>query len=252
MARLLSALIVAQLTTTAVFAVLPSGVESLAPFQASSLTTAPDGAVYAANGPVDGDSSCCWIVRIDGGTTVPIYRDDSSMFGLTATPDGALAFWTVGDGLKRLSNGSVKSISAPDFLALGGIAAASDGAIWYSGAFGGGLVRVGLAGDTAQYFASEFLISIVPGRNGSIWAPSRYEQKIVHVQNDGRFTTIVHNAACCGGVVTAADGNGGLWFTTPGDSTIYHLDASDRPLQSLSTPGFNYYWSLFVARDGSL
>lgn len=228
-------------------AALPPGVVGVGPVSILSITTAPDGTVYA------GGIDAIW--RITDSGVIAVYSATGLFDAVTAAPDGSLLFSnpTFG-GLYRFAAGRVTTID-PRTAVYRGVLATADGAVWYGPAYGGlnGLVRVGPGGQSTTFFASTTFGPVVAGANNAVWAFELNTRRVHRVTPEGTFMTVDLGGHCCGNLGTASDGAGGVWFSeTGGGGPIRHLDAGGVLLPDLVVPGLETLSSLYTAPDGTL
>ena len=113
-----------------------------------------------------------------------------------------------------------------------------------------GRVVLGPATTIVGETAAPFLWTLLPAADGTIWAGSGNEGKVLRVGKDGRLTTFFDSAELEVHALAAAP-NGGLYVGTSPDGRIYHV-AADGSSKTLFDPEDKYIWSLVVDRSGTV
>jgi hypothetical protein len=98
--------------------------------------------------------------------------------------------------------------------------------------------------------AAPFLWSIVSAPDGTIWAGSGNEGKVLRIAKDGRVSTFFDAAELEVHAVAAAPG-GGLYVATSPDGRIYSV-AADGTSKTLFDPEDKYVWALAVDKGGNV
>jgi hypothetical protein len=98
--------------------------------------------------------------------------------------------------------------------------------------------------------AAPFLWTVVSGADGTLWAGSGNEGKVLKVAKDGTVTTFFDAAELEVHAIAAAPNNG-LYVATSPDGKIYHV-AADGTSKVLFDPEDKYIWALAVDRTGNL
>ena len=113
-----------------------------------------------------------------------------------------------------------------------------------------GRVVLGPATTVVGETAAPFLWTLLPAGDGTIWAGSGNEGKVLRVGKDGRVTTFFDSGELEVHALAAAP-KGGLYVGTSPDGRIYHV-AADGTSKTLFDPEDKYIWSLLVDRSGTL
>jgi sugar lactone lactonase YvrE len=111
-----------------------------------------------------------------------------------------------------------------------------------------GRVFLGPAASLVAETAAPFLWSIVTGPDGTIWAGSGNEGKVLEITKDGQVSTFFDAAELEVHAVAVAP-DGGLYVATSPDGKIYSL-AADGAAKTLYDPEDKYIWSLAVDKAG--
>jgi hypothetical protein len=98
--------------------------------------------------------------------------------------------------------------------------------------------------------AAPFLWAIVAGADGTLWAGTGNEGKVLKTGKDGKLTTFFDANELEVHAIAAAP-NGGLYVATSPDGRIYHV-AADGTSKTLFDPEDKYIWALAVDRDGNV
>ena len=113
-----------------------------------------------------------------------------------------------------------------------------------------GRVFLGPAVSLLAETAAPFLWSIVAGSDGTIWAGSGNEGKVIRVGRDGKITTFFDAAELeVHAIATAPDG--GLFVATSPDGKIYRV-AADGTSKVHFDPEDKYIWALAADSAGNL
>ena len=115
---------------------------------------------------------------------------------------------------------------------------------------GDGRVFLGPSASLIAETAAPFLWTVVAGRDGTLWAGSGNEGKVLKVSKDGKVTTFFDAAELEVHALAPAP-NGGLYAGTSPDGKIYHLSA-DGTSTTLFDPEDKYIWALAVDRAGNV
>ena len=97
--------------------------------------------------------------------------------------------------------------------------------------------------------AAPFLWSIVAGADGTLWAGTGNEGKVLKIGKDGKAATFFDAPELEVHAIAAAPNNG-LYVATSPDGKIYHV-AADGTSRTLFDPEDKYIWALAVDRSGS-
>ena len=98
--------------------------------------------------------------------------------------------------------------------------------------------------------AAPFLWTVLAAADGSLWAGSGNEGKVLKVGKDGKLTTFFDAAELEVHAIAAAP-NGGLYVATSPDGKVYHV-AADGTSRTLFDPDDKYIWALAVDRTGNI
>jgi hypothetical protein len=140
-----------------------------------------------------------------------------------ATP----TFWTVSTQLEFLK-GDVEDLSID-----------SDGRVF-----------LGPSAALVAETSAPFLWAVVAGPDGTLWAGSGNEGKVLKVGKDGKVTTFFDSGELEVHALAPAP-NGGLYAATSPDGRIYAL-AADGTSRTLFDPEDKYIWALAVDKGGNL
>ena len=146
-----------------------------------------------------------------------------SIAALAASP----AFWTVSTQADFLK-GDVEDLSID-----------SDGRVF-----------LGPAASVVAETAAPFLWSIVAGADGTIWAGSGNEGKVLKIARDGRVSTFFDAAELEVHAIAPAP-QGGLYAATSPDGRIYHV-AADGTSKTHFDPDDKYIWALATDAAGNV
>jgi hypothetical protein len=98
--------------------------------------------------------------------------------------------------------------------------------------------------------AAPFLWTMVAGADGTLWAGTGNEGKVLKVARDGKVTTFFDATELEVHAIAAAP-NDGLYVATSPDGKIYHV-AADGSSRTLFDPEDKYIWALAVDPAGNL
>src|SRR3954447_17946095 len=112
--------------------------------------------------------------------------------------------------------------------------------------------RVFLGPATAQVAetSAPFLWTVLAGADGTLWAGTGNEGRVLKVARDGKTSTFFDAAEMEVHALAAAPG-GGLYVATSPDGKIYHV-AADGTSKTFFDPDDKYIWALTAAPDGTL
>ena len=113
-----------------------------------------------------------------------------------------------------------------------------------------GRVFLGPSATLVAETAAPFLWSAVAAPDGTLWAGSGNEGKVLKVGKDGKLTTFFDAAELEVHAIAAAP-NGGIYAATSPDGKIYAV-AADGSSRVLFDPEDKYIWALAVDRSGNL
>ena len=113
-----------------------------------------------------------------------------------------------------------------------------------------GRVFLGPSATVVAETAAPFLWSIVAGPDGTLWAGSGNEGKVLKVDKDGKISTFFDAAELEVHAVAAAPG-GGVYAATSPDGKIYAI-AADGTSRTLFDPEDKYIWALAVDKAGNV
>ena len=113
-----------------------------------------------------------------------------------------------------------------------------------------GRVFLGPAASVLAETSAPFLWSIVTGADGSIWAGSGNEGKVLKIGRDGKVTTFFDSSELEVHAIAAAP-EGGLYVATSPDGKIYSV-AADGTSKTHFDPDDKYIWALASDAAGNL
>src|SRR5688572_1429114 len=113
-----------------------------------------------------------------------------------------------------------------------------------------GRVVLGPATTTVGETAAPFLWTLLPAGDGTIWAGSGNEGKVLRVGKDGRVTTFFDSGELEVHALAPAP-KGGLYVGTSPDGRIYHV-AADGSSKPFFDPDGKYIWALTVDKAGNV
>jgi sugar lactone lactonase YvrE len=113
-----------------------------------------------------------------------------------------------------------------------------------------GRVFLGPAASVIAETSAPFLWSIVAGPDGSVWAGSGNEGKVLRIARDGKISTFFDAAELEVHAIAAAP-QGGLYVATSPDGRIYSV-AADGTATTLFDPDDKYIWALAADSSGNL
>ena len=115
---------------------------------------------------------------------------------------------------------------------------------------GDGRVFLGPSASVVAESAAPFLWTVFAGPDGTLWAGSGNEGKVLKVSKDGKLTTFFDAAELEVHAIAAAPG-GGLYVGSSPDGKIYHV-AADGTSKTLFDPDDKYIWALAVDSAGTI
>jgi sugar lactone lactonase YvrE len=98
--------------------------------------------------------------------------------------------------------------------------------------------------------AAPFLWTLVSGSDGTLWAGTGNEGKVLKIGRDGKAATFFDAPELEVHAIVAAPA-GGLYVATSPDGKIYHV-AADGTSRTLFDPEDKYIWALALDRSGNL
>jgi hypothetical protein len=113
-----------------------------------------------------------------------------------------------------------------------------------------GRVFPGPSASVVAETAAPFLWTVLAGGDGTLWAGSGNEGKVLRVSKEGALTTFFDAPELEVHALAAAPG-GGLYVGTSPDGKIYHV-AADGTSRTLFDPEDKYIWALAVDRAGNI
>jgi hypothetical protein len=113
-----------------------------------------------------------------------------------------------------------------------------------------GRVFLGPSATVVAETSAPFLWSVVAGADGTLWAGSGNEGKVLKVGKDGKVTTFFDAPELEVHAIAAAP-NGGLYVATSPDGRIYVVSA-DGTSKTLFDPEDKYIWALAVDEAGNV
>lgn len=113
-----------------------------------------------------------------------------------------------------------------------------------------GRVFLGPSTSIVAETAAPFLWAVVTGPDGSLWAGTGNEGKVLKVAKDGKLTTFFDAPELEVHAIAPAPNNG-LYVATSPDGKIYQV-AADGTSKTLFDPEDKYIWALAVDRSGNL
>ena len=113
-----------------------------------------------------------------------------------------------------------------------------------------GRVFLGPSTSLVAETAAPFLWAVVSSGDGTLWAGTGNEGKVLKVGKDGKLTTFFDAPELEVHAIAAAPNNG-LYVATSPDGKIYHV-AADGTSKTLFDPEDKYIWALAVDRTGNL
>src|SRR5688500_9049726 len=109
-----------------------------------------------------------------------------------------------------------------------------------------GRVFLGPSASAVAETAAPFLWTVLAGPDGTLWAGSGNEGKVLKVTKDGKLTTFFDAPELEVHAVAPAP-NGGLYVASSPDGKVYHVSA-DGTSKTLFDPDDKYIWALAVDR----
>jgi hypothetical protein len=113
-----------------------------------------------------------------------------------------------------------------------------------------GRVLLGPSATVIAETSAPFLWTLHSGGDGTIWAGSGNEGKLLRISRDGKTTTAFDAGELEVHAVAMAP-NGGVYVGTSPDGRIYHV-AADGSSKTFFDPDDKYIWSLAVDRAGNV
>ena len=113
-----------------------------------------------------------------------------------------------------------------------------------------GRVFLGPSATLVAETAAPFLWSVVAAGDGTLWAGSGNEGKVLKVSKDGKVTTFFDAPELEVHAIAPAP-NGGLYVATSPDGKIYSV-AADSTSRTLFDPEDKYIWALAVDKAGNV
>ena len=98
--------------------------------------------------------------------------------------------------------------------------------------------------------AAPFLWTVLAGPDGTLWAGTGNEGKVMKTAKDGTVSTFFDSNELEVHAIAAAPSNG-LYVATSPDGRIYHV-AADGTSKTLFDPDDKYIWALAVDREGNV
>ncbi|HVH55804.1 MAG TPA: hypothetical protein VM791_06100 [Vicinamibacterales bacterium] len=145
---------------------------------------------------------------------------------------------------------AVVSAAAPTFWTVGTQADFLKGDVENLSIDSDGRVLLGPSASMLAETAAPFLWTLHAGSDGTLWAGSGNEGKLLRVGKDGKTTTFFDAGELEVHAVAAASG-GGLYVGTSPDGRIYHV-AADGTSRTFFDPEDKYIWSLAADRAGNV
>jgi hypothetical protein len=145
---------------------------------------------------------------------------------------------------------AVLSAAAPTFWTVGTQADFLKGDVENLSIDGDGRVLLGPSASLVAETAAPFLWTLHAGSDGTIWAGSGNEGKLLRVGKDGKLTTVFDAGELEVHAVAMAP-NGGMYVGTSPDGRVYHVSA-DGSSRTFFDPEDKYIWSLAVDRAGNV
>ncbi len=113
-----------------------------------------------------------------------------------------------------------------------------------------GRVFLGPSPSLVAESAAPFLWAVVAGADGTLWAGTGNEGKVLKTTKDGKVSTFFDANELEVHAIAAAPHNG-LYVATSPDGRIYHVTANGTS-KTLFDPEDKYIWALAVDRDGNI
>jgi hypothetical protein len=113
-----------------------------------------------------------------------------------------------------------------------------------------GRVFLGPSASLIAETAAPFLWTVVAGQDGTLWAGTGNEGKVLRVGKDGKTSTFFDAAELEVHAIAPAPA-GGLYVATSPDGKVYRVSA-DGTATTLFDPDDKYIWSLAVDRSGNV
>jgi hypothetical protein len=144
----------------------------------------------------------------------------------------------------------VASAAGPTFWTVGTQADFLKGDVENLSIDSDGRVLLGPSASLIAETAAPFLWTLHAGSDGTIWAGSGNEGKLLRIGKDGK-PSVFFDAGELEVHAVAMAPNGGLYAGTSPDGRIYHV-AADGTSKTFFDPDDKYIWSLAVDRAGNL
>ena len=145
---------------------------------------------------------------------------------------------------------AVLSAAAPTFWTVGTQAGFLEGDVENLSIDSDGRVLLGPSASLVADTSAPFLWTLTAGSDGTLWAGSGNEGKLLRVARDGTVTTFFDAGELEVHAVATAP-NGGVYVGTSPDGRVYHV-AADGTSTTLFDPDDKYIWSLATDRSGNL
>jgi hypothetical protein len=145
---------------------------------------------------------------------------------------------------------AVVSAAAPTFWTVGTQADFLKGDVENLSIDSDGRVLLGPSASLLAETAAPFLWTLNAGSDGTLWAGSGNEGRLLRVGKDGKASTLFDAGELEVHAVATAPG-GGLYVGTSPDGRIYHV-AADGTSRTFFDPDDKYIWSLAVDRTGNV
>ena len=113
-----------------------------------------------------------------------------------------------------------------------------------------GRVFLGPSTSLVAETAAPFLWTVVPAADGSFWAGTGNEGKVLKIGKDGKVATFFDATELEVHAIVPAPNNG-LYVATSPDGKIYHVSA-DGTARTFFDPEDKYIWALALDRTGNL
>jgi sugar lactone lactonase YvrE len=113
-----------------------------------------------------------------------------------------------------------------------------------------GRVFLGPSASPVAETAAPFLWTVLAGVDGTLWAGSGNEGKVLKVAKDGKLTTFFDAPELEVHAIAPAP-SGGLYVGSSPDGKVYHV-AADGTSKTLFDPDDKYIWALAVDRAGNI
>src|SRR5918993_4392632 len=144
----------------------------------------------------------------------------------------------------------VVSAATPTFWTVGTQADFLEGDVQDLSIDSDGRMLLGPSASVVADTSAPFLWTLHASADGTLWAGSGNEGKVLRVGRDGKVTTFFDSGELEVHALAAAP-KGGLYVGTSPDGKIYHV-AADGTSRTFFDPDDKYIWALAAAPDGSL